>query len=105
MQAQRWLSEHIAENNLIDRCADYLQLSRRTFNRRFKEAAGITPTHFLQQARMQASQNLLLFTRRSVEEICYEVGYDDIGTFYKLFRRNLGTSPNKFRRQLTAGVR
>ncbi len=101
-QAQRWLSEHLAEHDLINRCCEYLSLSRRTFNRRFKDATGMTPTDFLRQTRLKTSQNLLMFTRRSVEDICYSIGYDDIGAFYKLFRRHLGTSPNKFRKQFTS---
>jgi len=102
LQARRWLTEHLAEHDLINRCADYVALSRRTFNRRFKDAAGMTPVDFLQQARLQASQNLLLSSTRSIEEICYEVGYDDTGAFYKLFRRRLGTSPHKFRKQFAS---
>jgi transcriptional regulator GlxA family with amidase domain len=103
-QAQRWLSEHLAEDDLLNRCSDHLRLSRRTFNRRFKEATGVTPIDFLQKARIQASQNLLLFTDRSVADICGDVGYDDIGAFYKLFRRRLGVSPGKFRQHFTAPV-
>ncbi|HEY3699699.1 MAG TPA: helix-turn-helix domain-containing protein [Spongiibacteraceae bacterium] len=102
-KAQQWLSEHIDEHDLLNRCCEHLSLSRRTFNRRFKEATGMTPLDFVHHARLQTSQNLLMFTNRSVEEICYNIGYDDIGAFYKLFRRHLGTSPNKFRKQFAGG--
>jgi transcriptional regulator GlxA family with amidase domain len=98
-QAQRWLTAHLREHDLINRCCAHLALSRRTFNRRFKDATGKTPLDFLQQARLQTGQNLLMFTNRSVEDICYDIGYDDIGAFYKLFRRRLGISPHKFRKQ------
>jgi len=99
-RAQRWLVEHVAERDVINRCVGQLGLARRTFNRRFKEATGITPLEFVQHARLKQARDLLLFTNRSVEDICHGVGYDDAATFYKLFRRHFGTSPNRFRRQL-----
>lgn len=54
----------------------------------------------MQHARLKTSRDLLMFTKRSVEDICHEVGYDDVATFYKLFRRRFGTSPSRYRRQL-----
>ncbi|MBK6277267.1 MAG: helix-turn-helix domain-containing protein [Gammaproteobacteria bacterium] len=52
-----------------------------------RDSAGITPHEFVQHARLKTSRDLLMFTKRSVEDICHEVGYDDAGTFCKLFRR------------------
>lgn len=98
--AQRWLVEHVGEHDVINRCVDQLGLARRTFNRRFKDSAGITPHAFVQHARLKTSRDLLMFTNRSVEDICHEVGYDDVATFYRLFRRRFGTSPSRYRRQL-----
>jgi len=98
--AQRWLIEHVGEHDVINRCVDQLGLARRTFNRRFKDSAGITPHEFVQHARLKTSRDLLMFTNRSVEDICHEVGYDDVATFYRLFRRRFGTSPSRYRRQL-----
>jgi transcriptional regulator GlxA family with amidase domain len=99
--AQRWLSEHIGEQDVINRCVAHVGLARRTFNRRFKEATGATPMEFVQQARLQTMRDLLMFTNRSVEDICYEVGYEDAGALYRLFRRHFGTSPHRFRRQVS----
>jgi transcriptional regulator GlxA family with amidase domain len=77
-------------------------LSKRTFNRRFKHETGTTPTQFVQYARIEASQNLLLFTERRVEDICSAVGYEDIAAFRKLFRKRNGVPPGEFRRRLGA---
>jgi transcriptional regulator GlxA family with amidase domain len=101
-RAQRWLALHYTERDLITRCTEYVGLSKRTFNRRFKDETGTTPTEFVQCARIKASQKLLLFTEDRVEDICLAVGYEDIATFRKLFRKRNGIPPGQFRRRLTA---
>jgi transcriptional regulator GlxA family with amidase domain len=101
-RAQRWLAQHYHERDLVNRCTEYLGLSKRTFNRRFKDETGMTPTEFVQYTRINASQNLLLFTDRRVEDICSAVGYEDIAAFRKLFRKRNGVPPGQFRKRLGA---
>jgi transcriptional regulator GlxA family with amidase domain len=101
-RAQRWLTQHYHERDLVNRCTEYMGLSKRTFNRRFKDETGTTPTEFVQYARINASQNLLLFTERRVEDICSAVGYEDIAAFRKLFRKRNGVPPGQFRKRLGA---
>jgi transcriptional regulator GlxA family with amidase domain len=101
-RAKRWLAQHYYERDLVNRCTEYVGLSKRTFNRRFKEETGTTPTEFVQYVRINASQNLLLFTERRVEDICSAVGYEDIAAFRKLFRKCNGVPPGQFRKRLGA---
>jgi transcriptional regulator GlxA family with amidase domain len=98
-RAQRWLAQHYREQDLVNRCTEYVGLTKRTFNRRFKEETGTTPTEFVQYARLKASQTLLLFTGRRVEDICAAVGYEDIAAFRKLFRKRNGVPPGEFRKR------
>jgi transcriptional regulator GlxA family with amidase domain len=106
-RAQRWLAQHYHERDLVNRCTEYVGLSKRTFNRRFKDETGTTPTAFVQNARIKASQNLLLFTERRVEDIGSAVGYEDVAAFRKVFRKCSGLPPGQFRKRLgmTGGAR
>lgn len=99
-RAKRWLAQHYQERDLVTRCTEHVGLSKRTFNRRFKDETGMTPTEFVQCARIRASQNLLLFTERRVEDISSAVGYEDIAAFRKLFRKRNGVPPGQFRKRL-----
>src|SRR4029453_11315599 len=55
------------------------------FNRPFRELTGIPPCQFLSAVRLQAAKRLLLTTDLSVTDICFEVGYNSLGTFIRRF--------------------
>jgi AraC family transcriptional regulator len=67
------------------------------FNRMFRQVAGIPPSQFLYAMRLQRSAELLITTDRSVLDICYEVGYNSLGTFTRRFSELLGISPTRLR--------
>jgi AraC-like DNA-binding protein len=67
------------------------------FLRQFRKAFNITPHQFLVERRMQAANKLLRSTDLSITEICTEVGFNDLSSFGKLFRRRYGLSPTDLR--------
>lgn len=67
------------------------------FNRLFRQITGIPPSQFLYALRLEAAKRLLLTTRLSVLEVCYEVGYNSLGTFTRRFSDLLGVSPTRLR--------
>lgn len=67
------------------------------FNRMFRQITGIPPSKFLYALRLEAARRLLLTTRLSVLEVCYEVGYNSLGTFTRRFGDLIGTSPTRLR--------
>jgi AraC family transcriptional regulator len=73
--------------------------SRFHFNRFFHEVTGIPPCQFLYALRLDEAKRLLLMTRLKVADICYEVGYNSLGTFTRRFRDLVGVSPTRFRSQ------
>jgi AraC family transcriptional regulator len=72
-------------------------LSRFHFNRTFRRVTGIPPTRFLYALRIASARRLLLHTQMHVIDICYEVGYNSLGTFTRRFTELLGVSPMRFR--------
>lgn len=67
------------------------------FQRMFKRAFGETPHEFLTRQRIEHAQNLLR-NGHSVTEVCYEVGYESLGSFSTKFARQVGVPPSEFRR-------
>jgi len=72
-------------------------LSRFHFNRTFRRVTGIPPTRFLYALRIATARRLLLKTQMHVIDICYEVGYNSLGTFTRRFTELVGVSPTRFR--------
>lgn len=68
------------------------------FNRVFHQITGIPPAQFLYALRLDTAKQLLLTTNRSVTEVCYDVGYNSLGTFTTRFTQLVGLSPGRLRR-------
>ena len=96
-RAQRHLGEHPERPHTTASLARDVGLSERHLRRRFQEAYGKTPRRFLTEVRMRRAVELLRRTRLGVEEIAFAVGYPDLGTFRRIFKRAFGMTPSDFR--------
>lgn len=67
------------------------------FNRIIKEFSGMTYIEFLQGVRLEEAERLLTETGLSVSAVANEVGYHNLGYFYKLFRSKHGILPSEYR--------
>jgi AraC-like DNA-binding protein len=93
----RHLSEKISEAKLADRCAmSYFHLSRT-----FRRIAGMTLREYILRERIHKAAQLLAGPGASVTTVCFEVGFNDLSHFARMFRRYMGTSPSEYR--LAAG--
>jgi AraC-like DNA-binding protein len=68
------------------------------FNRTFRQVTGVPPFQFLYALRLDAAKRLLTETQKKVIDICYEVGYNSVGTFTRRFADVLGISPTRLRK-------
>lgn len=101
-QAQTWMQDnYYREFNLTD-VADKFGMSTRTFNRRFKNATGKTPSHYLQEIRIGVAKDLLQTSNLSIQEVALQVGYSDISHLSALFKKYLNTTPSEYRQTVRA---
>jgi AraC family transcriptional regulator len=73
-------------------------LSPYHFARTFRKVTGVAPGEFLTAVRLERAKRLLLSTDLSVAEVCFEVGYESLGTFTTRFRELVGLTPGGLRR-------
>jgi AraC-like DNA-binding protein len=67
------------------------------FSRQFRATFGETPHRYLQRRRVERAMELLRETERPVTEICFDVGFNSLGTFSRMFREVVGESPSSYR--------
>jgi AraC-like DNA-binding protein len=68
-------------------------LSLRTFQRRCREELGLTPTDWLQRARVLRALELLTIQRLTVGEIAIKCGYQSQASFGRVFKEHIGQTP------------
>lgn len=68
------------------------------FLRAFRKVTGSTPHQYIIGARIRRAARLLLDTTRSVTEIAYDVGFEDLSNFVRTFHRAAGCAPGAFRK-------
>jgi AraC family transcriptional regulator len=91
------MRQRLAEPLSLQDMSDIAFLSPFHFNRVFHQTTGLPPAQFLYALRLEAAKRLLLTTSLSVTEVCYEVGYNSIGTFTSRFTQLVGLPPRHFR--------
>ncbi|OWQ91818.1 GlxA family transcriptional regulator [Sphingopyxis witflariensis] len=101
LKAQHFLQAKEGRVGGVSELAAEAGLEERTFQRRFKAATGMTPVEYSQHLRVGKSRELLEFTKRTVDQIAWSVGYEDAAAFRKLFHRITGLSPNEYRQRFS----
>jgi transcriptional regulator GlxA family with amidase domain len=93
-----WLAQHFREPAVVARAVAEAATPERTLKRRFKAATGLSLLDYVQNLRIEEAKRLLETGDRAVDEISYDVGYDDASFFRRLFRRRTGVAPAQYRR-------
>lgn len=99
VKAQKWIEQHHTQSIDYDRLAQKHHISRRSLERRFKQATGVTPLGYLQQVRVEAAKRLLEEGSQPFDEITNMVGYEDISFFRKVFIKLTGLRPGEYKKR------
>ena len=94
--AQSYIENHVADKISIEYLSDKFAIGRRHFDRRFIKATGNTPLEYLQRVKIESAKRAFESTRKTVNEVMYEVGYSDIKAFREVFRKVTGMSPLEY---------
>lgn len=94
---QEWLDENYAEDFSLAWLAEQNAMSPRTLIRRFKSATGESPLAYLQTVRIEVAKKMLEMSAQTIAEITQNVGYEDVSSFSKMFKRRVGLSPREYR--------
>ncbi len=99
-RAKEYIQEHQTENLRLGNVAKAVNTSTFYFCKMFKKVTGINFTDYLSRVRIEKSKNLLLNPNLRVSEIAFEVGFQSLTHFNRVFKKILGQSPTEYRAQL-----
>ena len=91
------MQERLGEPLSLDTLAEVATLSRFHFSRVFHHVTGLAPVQFLAALRLAEAKRLLLTSSLNVADVCFQVGYNSLGSFTVRFSRSVGVSPGRFR--------
>src|ERR1700681_1573222 len=99
LRARDAMDRTFAKPLCIPLLARIAEVSEAHFIRTFRATFGETPHRYLQRRRVERAMDLLRETDRPVTEICFDVGFNSLGTFSRTFRGIVGEPPSAYRRR------
>jgi AraC-like DNA-binding protein len=91
------IREHLAEPWALNTAAQLARLSRSYFSELFHRETGLGYRKYVELCRLERATTLLIETRMQITEVADSVGYSDIGTLERAFKRNGRVTPRRFR--------
>jgi AraC-like DNA-binding protein len=96
-RAKDYVASHQSDPIKLKQIARALNVSTFHFCRRFKQTTGLTFVEYLNRIRIEKAKVLLHNHSLRISEIAYEVGFQTITHFNRIFRKLVGRSPTEFR--------
>jgi AraC-like DNA-binding protein len=99
-KAKQYIQDHYHEELSLGQVAVAVHTSTFYFCKLFKKATGINFTEFVSRTRTEKAKNLLLNPNLRVSEIAFEVGFQSLTHFNRIFKKIVGQSPTEYRSHL-----
>lgn len=97
IKAQAYIESKLHEKISVEDLSSRFAVGRRNFDRRFIKATGNTPVEYTQRVKIEAAKKALETSRKTINEVMYDVGYSDVKAFREVFRKITGMSPLEYR--------
>lgn len=96
-RARQYIDDHLDQVLLLDALAQKANLSRFHFLRLFRFYFYETPHQYVTRKRIERAKELLANSELPITDICFEVGFESLGSFSTLFHSVVGWSPSIYR--------
>jgi YesN/AraC family two-component response regulator len=97
-KAQRYIEKHYKDEVTLTMLAEKLNFSVYYLSHIFKKEMGCAPMQYLMIVRMEKAKELLRLTNDTIFDIAQKVGYSNGNYFNMLFKRVVGITPRKYRK-------
>ncbi len=94
-----WAIDNLSTTLQVNDLANQANMSRRTFDRKFRAALNITPREWLSLQKLNLAKSLLESTNEPIESVAIKSGFDNAITLRNHFKKQLKISPGQYRKQ------
>lgn len=95
-QVQEFIEENFNQLIQVSQLAAMVNITPRTLNRRFQAAVAMRPIEYIQAVRIEQAKRLLESGNVTIKSLADKVGYDDISSFTRLFKRATELTPKEY---------
>lgn len=96
-KAQSYIEQTFTTDITVEQIAGEVNMSRRNFIRRFKNATRLNPIEYIQRVKVEAAKKAFETGESNVADVTYSIGYNDLKTFRTVFKRITGLTPVDYR--------
>ncbi len=97
IKAQTYIESKLHEKISVENLSTKFSVSRRNFDRRFIKSTGNSPYEYSQRVKIESAKRAFENSRKTVNEVMYDVGYSDEKAFREAFRKVTGISPSEYK--------
>ena len=101
-RAKDFIAKNQGETLSLGQVAKAVNMSSFYFCKMFKKFTGLNFTDYVSRVRIEKAKNLLLNPNLRVSEIAYEVGFQSLTHFNRIFRKIVGESPSAYRGEVAS---
>ncbi|AIQ58786.1 helix-turn-helix domain-containing protein [Paenibacillus borealis] len=94
-----YLDKHYGEDINLNIVADKLNLTSGYLSSIFKEKTGINFSEYLNTLRIERAKELLMNIDQRIQDIALQVGYQNVNSFIRMFKRSSGLTPGEYRKR------
>jgi AraC-like DNA-binding protein/CheY-like chemotaxis protein len=97
LRAIRYIEVNLSSKITLPELASESNLSKFHFCRSFSRYFGMTPMSYIASMRIERAKSLLKRDGLTVSTVAFEVGYNDLGSFIRHFKKHAGMAPSRYR--------
>lgn len=97
LSAQQFIEENYQQKISFEKLSSNLAVGRRSFDRRFIKSTGLSPLGYLQRVRIEVAKKQFENSRKTINEVMFDTGYNDTKAFREVFSRITGLSPTEYK--------
>lgn len=94
------VESHFRTEHSVSAYAEMMFKSPKTISNVFKQMGEKSPLHFIQDRILLESRRLLGYTDKDVSEIAFDLGFNDVQSFSRFFKKLEGSAPSQWRNAL-----